>query len=87
MGKHECCRNINILLRFICFLSLNEKSSNISFRNLHYSFTGKISSYCKNLTDRGDKKFDVIKNPTDRGDKKFEKMSPPLCEITGPFLK
>ena len=40
------CREIN-LLRFICSLFLNEKSSNISIRKRHYSFTGKICRYCK----------------------------------------
>ena len=41
------CREIN-MLRFICSLFLNEKSSNISIRKrYHYSFTGKISCYCK----------------------------------------
>ena len=35
------------MLCFICSLFLNEKNSNISIRKRHYSFTAKISRYCK----------------------------------------
>ena len=40
------CREIN-MLGFICSLFLKEKSSTLSIRKRHYSFTGKISRYCK----------------------------------------
>ena len=46
------CREIN-MLGFICYLFLNEKSSTISIRKRHYSFTGKISRYCTEANNRG----------------------------------
>ena len=46
---------INMLL-FICSLFLNEKSSNISIRKRHYSFTGKISRSGTTVIDKKSEK-------------------------------
>ena len=68
------CREIN-MLGFICSLFLNEKGSTISIRKRNYSFTGKISRYCKEVEQPW-----LIKNW-----EKIGKMSPPLFEIMAPL--